>query len=1224
MDELVKSEDFTVNEFLEQMLNAKNQLGKDVIGNVDGLSVSTEGCTTLNQLQNKMASAMHDYIQEEKNNTPTKRQQDDMTIMLDESIAPKADWDDPNDVLAWMNESTKNLNDPEFARTVYKDNKTPAETMVEMLKSHGYGEMSENQSEAEREINAKISDLENYGFLASDLFEGSEVSLSGPQSLEEPPETVMERYTGEVEPVSYESIIPQQDGEVSYQFLSQDASQFKDEFGEEDEYDDGYEADENGFETLTNAQRDPSMFSVNQTESEVEDLQRQLEAAEAANISEVGKEPDSDISSQQEKMSAIIQSQLESLQRLREDDEVTNATSEVTPKSDESIEENNFFAVRPKEEEMKPVTENQDFFTARPKDSETVKESDEFLERKSKDDLPVEDEFLTVKPKDSEREVKEETEQFLQPKSKSDSIEEKQDDNEFFQVKPKDVDVKELKEFQEKYGPTANFKEMQIVKRIEKELEDLRARRQEIKDELSVLHEELTKPTTTKVVSGSVRIANIENKKNSDVAIQEANEKIRLSTAATRNNDAVTSFNQATATHNIIDIIRTSNAIEALGEEHLLSASLTHALEELSKTYYNETVDQLKEELMEGSRALTEANQLLATNPDENVYEDEITSVREALKNISTDRSKEKIMQAMMAVRDLKEDNPYKPTIIDALDQISNIYYGKTAEEIKNQILDSSKACNEAQEELQRLRSISKENSENITQLELDAHCASETLQKAVMTHSKENILEASSLAQKLDPSSKTSVNKALNQLAVTYLNKNLTELRWEDAKSEVEEARKSVDPSHQEVIERFNQATKTYTKADIIVALNMAKEANMDSLVSALNKMAIAYYGVDAEELTRQFKDYSKALSEVQNLISGNEIPKDAKENDAMPLFHQAVQSKSEEDIMSALDAVNNLPSYHPLKQPMLNALNAQLILVTREEPMTYEEPVVVSDTNDTKNKEELQRRATALIQEYKEVDKDIKKRAHDLNQYAENKEKEQEKLQEPPAKVIDDTTNMNPSLFKKACAGAKEAIKHIKLKKVATTVIKAATIGAVAYTSPLLLVAGYAGYQLLRNPEKVKKQKEEKKQKREEMKNKIKNAFLLEDETGMEQEQPEPTFEQKPKNEPKAPMQGETTVEQNTPVEQVVESASNQEDIEFYKAVDDSEGKWWDVINSKEELIQAVVEGSRISASINQGPVEEYSNEEVMNYLHNGTLEMGEEIHREDQYEDEVKRGR
>ncbi len=1218
MDELVMSEDFTVNEFLEEMLNAKNQSEKDVIGDINGVSVSTEGCTTKDQLQNKFVSAMHNFIQKERNNTPTKRQQDDMTIMLDESIVSKADWDDPSDVLTWIDESTKHLNDSEFARTVYKDGKTPAEVMVEMLKSHGYGEMDENQSETEREINAKISDLENYGFLVSDLLGGDQISLTDSQPVEEEPTTVMERFTGEVEPMSYENSIFQPDEDKdTYHFLSQDNNGFDD--GYEEEYDED-EVDKDGFAPLISSQPDPSMLTMHQIESESEELQRQLEAAEAVNRSEVEKESGSDIADNQEKMRAIIQRQQENLQRLREDTVVTNTTSKLRQKPvlEENAVENGFFVTRPKDEEMTPTEENQDFFTAKPKDVGLEEESGEFFQQRQKDNLPVEDEFFTVRTKDSEREAEQE-ESFFQTKPKNDSVGQTEE-NEFLQVKPKDVDVKELEEFQEKYGPTANYKEMKIVKRVEKELEDLRSRRQEIKDELAVIQEELKKPT--KVVSSSVRIANIENKKNSDLAIQEANEKIRLSTAVTRNNDAVTSFNRATSTHNIIDIIRTSNAIESLGEGHLLSESLTHALEELSKTYYNETVDQLKEQLMEGSRALAEANQLLDTNPDENVYADEITSVRDALKNISTDRSKEKIMHAVIVTRNLKEDNPYKPTIINALDQISNIYYGKTAEEIKNQILDSSRACNEAREELQRLMLKSKGNSENIPQLELDAHYANEALQKAVMNHTKENILQASTTATELDSSSRRAVNKALNQLAVTHLNKNLTELRWEDAKSAMEEAQRSVDPNHKEVIERFNQATKTYTKADIIIALNMAKEANIDSVVSALNKMAIAYYGVDAEELTKQFKNYSKALSEVQNLISDNEIPKDAKENDAMPLFHQAVQSKSEEDIMNALDSVNSLPSYHPLKQPMLDALNAQLILVTREEPIAYEEPLAVNETKDTKNKEELQRKATALLQEYQEVDKGIKKRAHDLNQYAENKEKEKEKIQEPPQKIIDDATNTNPSLFKKACRGAKEALKQIKLKKVAKTVGAAAAIGTVAYTAPLLLVAGYVRYKLLKNPEKSKKQKEEKKQKREEIKSKIKNAFLLDGATEIEQSAPD--VEENLTGE--EPEQEETVVEQSVPVEQPVESTPSQEGIEFFKAVDDSEGKWWDLINSQEELIHAVVDGDRIGVSINQGQtIKECSSEDVMNYLHNGTLELGEEIHQEDQYEDEeVKRGR
>lgn len=1168
MDKLVMNGDFTVNEFLDQMLDAKEKSGQDIIGEIDGLSVSTEGCTTRLQLQNKVAREMKNYINGERNMNPTKRQQDEMTMMLDESIIPRADWDDPNDVLDWIYASEKHLNEPEFARTVYADGKTSAETMVEMLKSHGYGEMSENLSEAEREINAKISDLENYGFLASDLFDGDEIDLSEAQSLEEPPKTEMGS-TGEVEPAPYQITIPQQEDEENYQVLFQGTSEFGGE--SDDEY--GHGEYEDGFVPLTSNRPDPSMLTMNQIES--------------ANISKVEEKSGSDISDDQEKMREILQSQQEKLQRMRQDTEKTNTTDEMQQEqvSDEVTTGDNFFAVRPKE------GESEELLQIKSKDigTESGQEIDQFFEAREKDS--VEGELFTTK-------------------SKGDSLGNEKD-NEFFQVKPKDIDVKELEEFQEKYGPTANFKEMQIVKRIEKELVELTKRRKEIKEELVAIQEELKQPS--KVVSGSERIANRENKTTSDLAIHEAMEKIRLSTTATKNNDAVVAFYKATETHSVIDIIRTSNAIEALGSDHLLSTSLTHALEEMSKTYYDETIEQLKEDLMEGSKALTEANQLLATNPDENVYDDQIVSVREALKSISIDRSKEKIMQAVMQVGALEENNPYIPTIMNALDKISNLYYGRTAEEIKNQILNSSRACNEAQEELQRLSLREKENSidDALTQTELDAHYVHEALQKAVMNHSKENILEAASLAQKLDSKepSKAAIDKALNSLAVTHLNKNLTELRWEDAKVAIEEARTSTNANAQEAMLRFNQATKSYTKADIIVALNMAKEAECPELVSALNKMAIAYYGVDASVLTSQFRNYSKALSEVQDLISSNEIPKDAKENEVMPLFHKAVQSKSEEDIMNALNAANDLPSYHPLKKPITDALNAQLVLVTREQPMTFEEPVIVND-----NKKELQKKATALLQEYQKVDGDIKKRQNDLNQYAKNKQKEKEKLQEPPARVINETTNKNPNIFKKACAGAKEALAQMSLKKVASTVVKAAALGTAAYFAPIPLAIGYVGYRLLRNPEKAKQQKEENQQARKEKLQSIRNAFLLEDDEDLSKEELD-----------EAPLEQEEPVQQNAPVEQVVESATNQEEIEFYKAVDDSEGKWWDIINSQEELIHEVVEGSRIGVSINQGKIQDCSNEEVMNYLHNGTFELSEEEkENQNQYDEEVKRGR
>lgn len=1294
MDKLVMSDDFTVNEFLDQMLDAKEQSGRDVIGEINGLSVSTEGCTTRMQLQNKVASAMSNYIQT-PNENPTKRQQDDMTIMLDESIVPKADWNDPNDVLDWMNESTKNLNDPEFARTVYRDGKTPAEVMVEMLKSHGYGEVREDQSEAENEINAKMSDLENYGFLASDLFEGEAVDLSQSQSMKEPPETVMETLTGEVEPVS-------RGEEDEYRFLSQDAGEFEDGFvPDEDDYE-----EETQLVPPANAIPDPSMYTASTAESELAEIQRQLEEIERDEPNYQASQSAEEVQRELERIEA------ENLERVK-NDSIQNDELSFAERLDAGL--NNAARLGLLDSMRKPLEseaedshwtigrdeKEEELLKAKPKDAETHSMQDEGPSPETPGETG--EEFFTTKSKDTENGTIQETvpsfetkakddekEEFLRTKPKENPLGAEQENNEFLQVKPKDEDVAELEAFQAKYGPTANMEEMKIVKRVEQELVDLTEHRKELKDELVEIYEELKNPS--KVVVGSTRIANIDNKTNSDLAIHEAQEKIRLSTVATRNNDAVVAFDKAIETHSVMDIIRTANAIETLGSEHLLSASLTQALEEMSKTYYGETVDQLKEDLMEGSRALAEANQLLAMNPDENIYENQIVSVREAIKNITTDRSKEKIMQAVMQVEALEENNPYTPTIMDALDKISNLYYGKSAEEIKNQILDSSKACNEARNEIQlsikRQRELDgdlgtykeNENSTGTSYNEataqylraLQSHAAIDianafnsmsteenrskftedlrnledfsmahyhmtaeelrnkmlgantnvskvsevtiqftnldnALQKAVMNHSKENILEAATLAQKLDPKepSKVAIDKALNQLAVTHLNKNLTELRWQDAKEAIEEAKMSTNPNAQEAMQRFNQATKTYAKADIIVALNMAKEAECPELVSALNKMAIAYYGVDAEVLTSQFKNYSKALSEVQNLISSDKIPKDAKENEAMQLFHQAVQSKSEEDIMKALDAANNLPSYHPMKQAILDALNAQLVLVTREKPMTFDEPTVV--VND--NKKELQKKATALLQEYKKVDQDIKKRQSDLDQYAKNKEKEKEKLQEPPAKVINETTNTNPNLFKRACRGAKEALKQMSLKKVAKTVVKAVALGTTAYFAPIPLAVGYVGYKLLRNPEKAKQQKEERKQKRKEQLQSIRDALMLE-------EEPVPDFEEKPKSEPLAQ---EEPTKQSAPVEQPIESET-QDEIKFYRAEEDE----WVRLHGKDELVQEAVNGGIIGVAIGEGPVEEYTNEEIMNYLHNGRLEFLTEAVEEEEYEGEVKRGR
>ena len=1298
MDELVMNEDFTVNEFLDQMLDAKNQSQSDVVGNINGFPFSTEGCTTRSQLQNKLAGEMHNYIMNgERNEQPTKRQFDAMVMMLDESIAPSANWDDPADVLDWMEASSDRLNDPELARTVYEDGKTPAEIMVERLKEHGYGQVSENLSEAEKAINAKISDLENHGFLMTDFFNG-EVPMHEyeVENQATPTATVQEQPQDSSDFESSFFVKKDKNPIDSFQSATTDFenSSVKDSMNSQNvsplgEIDSALQDDEYQFFS-----QDGTIPEATEDDYDEEDLMDE----DALEKGEDEFSEESSITSDSEKESFIEQDQ----------------TPEVTP-------EQSFFTKR--EKSMGNDTEL-DFFTKKEKPVRTGSDQDFFTKKEKSAGTDSEQGFFVKKDKDSEIDNRMNTirhefnvpsediqenlaaiswalstrkaEDIAQAEIALSALPESQiteyyrdqinfvkasleRDNEN-DLTNSQMESNPLEAFQAKYGPTANEKEMEIVHKIENDLETLRERKQEIKEELLDVQTKLKESKPTR----SNEPVNIANKRNSDLAIQEVKEKARLSTAVMRNNAAMPDFYKAAETHKIIDIVRATNGAKALGPNHTFTNTLTKALNEIANTYYGKTPEELQEQLVESTKQFNEAQQLLVNNPDETVYSNQLESVKAAFNQMATDRSKEKIFAAMIEVQALGETHPYSKTLTKTLDQIATIYHGKTASQIKNQIIGCSKACNEAQEEIERTALRSKENYGNITQSELDLHYVKEALNKAVMNHSKENILVALNYAQKLDPKSPSAValNNALNRLAVTHLDTTLNELRWQDMRNALDNVKEnSSSINNTEAMQRFNQAVQSHTKADIIVALNMAKELeNGYELVGALNKMSRNYYGVDAETLTQQFRNYSVALNKVKDMTAPNntEIPADAKENDAMSSFYKAVQTKDEADIMEAIQNVNRLPDYHPMKKPLLDALNAQLLLVGKYEPVIEEIEEEVQE--NTQEKEALKAKATSLIEEYKDVESKIAKRENSLNQFAENKKKQKEDLEkqqalekqqkekdlEPPAKVIKETTNHNPNLFKKAVAGAKKALKDMSLKKVA----KVAVIGAGIYFAPVLMVALYAGKKIFIDPNKKEdknkeegKEQVEKKEKKKKVKKvrKVKkkkskpvfeddyedidyensdlgswqddydgeetefedevyydedNDFVNEEETYYDDEDYDETFDNEPVSE-------ESTIDDNVQdseevVQRIMEAESqargnrSQEDVQFYRG--NQEMGQWERLNSQEDIIKAMVDEDRIGYTTgvgeNQSPVREIANEDVTNYLHTGQLQTSDEV--------------
>lgn len=1190
MDELVMNEDFTVNEFLDQMLDTKNKLGRDVVGNIYGISVSTEGCNNRLQLQNKVASAMDRYINSVRNVHPTKRQLDIQTLILDESVTPVAEWDNPEDVLAWINDASDKLNDPEFATTVYKDGKTTAETMVDMLKSHGYGQVSGNLSETERKINAKMSDLENHGFLMTDFFNGEvptqQQQVSNDQSAQteqvQPQSSIdsFQSITNTPDNFSHSSSMSSQDLFADDEF---DEANFLSNFDigtDADDYEDDYkdkEEEETSFENLE------SQISEEDLARERDDISEELSHSQEKLENEGTKEKTSLANSFMEyqtpesyakkvkRKEFFKKKDKNSQTQISEDlftyngypkgenqsDFFSKNGKSVQTETQQTMDGEGFFTYKGNQKEKSPS----DFFSKKEKsvqtktqqtmdgegffaykgDQKTASSSD-FFSKKNKSldadnqtnithpefNVPsddIQENLAAISWAISTRRAEDiaQAEIALNALPESQITEYYRDQINFIKaslerennLSEQQTAENSLEAFQEKYGPTANAKEMEIVNRIENELETLKERKQEIKEELLDIQSKIKEKKVTRIDAP----VNIANKRNSDLAIAEVKEKVRLSTSVMRNNAAMEPFYKVVETHRIIDIVRASNAAKSLGENHTFTNVLARALNEISNTYYGKTPEELQEVLVESTKQLNEAQQLLATNPNENVYNNQLESVKAAFNQIITDRSKEKIFAAILEVQALGEDHPYSKTLTKTLDQIANIYHGKTVSQIKNQIIGCSKACNEAHEKIAvKLRELQMEdNGKNELMVQElpneekvflaypggdfgDLMKAEKAFNQAITMHSKENIIVAANLTAKLDPKlpSTIALNNALNRLAVTHLDIPLNELRWQDMRNAVENAKKnSASINNKEVVEKFNQAVQTHTKADIIVALNMAKGIeNGYELVGALNKMARSYYGVDAETLTQQFRNYSTALNKVKDMTAPDnlEIPADAKDNDAMPSFYKAVQTKDEADIMEAIQNANRLPDYHPMKKPLLDALNAQLLLVSKYEPVIEEIEEEVQE--NLEEKEELKNRATSLIEEYKDVNNNITKRENSLNQFAENKEKEKAELErkkkeelEPPARVVDDTTNKNPNLFKKAISGVKQALKQMSLKKIAKVVV---IVAGICYV-PWLMAGGYATKKLIIDPIKKKNEKTEEKEqedKKTEKPKKVKKA--------------------------------------------------------------------------------------------------------------------------------------
>ncbi len=1087
--------------------------------------------------------------------TPTKRQMDEMNMMLDESISPKADWDDPSDVLAWMEESEENLNDPSFASLIYKDGKTPGEVMLDMLKEHGYGNDFLNESETGQKISKKMAALENQ--LLLDKMVTLESEIYGPADSPNPTQTFDASVSSTPESTHLGN--EERDDAFYNQFLDPTLDGNGQAWEDERSVEINTPQKESFGTTGPQQPLDSAFFETDTTQIENE-IQEGNDSIPSWLYSEESSLPSDDYIDQrddqmrqpfftvQPKMEEAVVEDTSAFER--EPEQPSFFTEQTEEERVEDITRQPFFTVQPKTEQA--VVENTSAFEREPEQPSILREQTEeerveditrqsFFTRQPKAEtaMPetarVEEQFnvpsnniqenlaainyaiATREPKDLARAeqalaaLPQEDETTKHFKQELDQI--KEESRQVANPTPRNS-VEELLAFQEKYGPTANEHEMQIVNQLEEKITLLETRRQEIVDRLNVIKEELKdKKINKKQVPVTAQVTNRIDTTQIEQALQEVHEMEKNSTRKLRNNEAMPDFYKAVETHQIMDIVRASNAVESLGTSHLFYGSLNSALNEVANTYYGKTIEGLKVELRETSKEFREALDLLELDNNQ-VLAGRIGPLKEAFNQIATDRSKERMLTAIDEVQKLGANHPYAKRLTKALNGMSSIYYGKTAEELQRQIAECNKATTAVHEKIEK--------DKKSTQLLYDDDSKGKEYDivealynQAVLNPTKENILNTVEVTRGLAQNRESTIalNSALDKLTSTYLDTSLNELKKKDLTQSIENIQKAyaqipetapIEDALEDAIIAFNKATQTKEKGDIIVAANMAvkiveNKELAENMINTLDKLALVHYGVDATEITEQFKKYSGALNEVNDMVAPNskKISEDAKQNDAMPYFYKAIQTRDIEDIKTAIDEVNKLPEYHPLKKPLLNALNAEKDLVERKTNsyILEENENIFEGNNDIIEEEvsesELKQEATDLINECKDIDEQLNKYNQSLNKYKENKKKEAKDLEtkdlEPPAEVISDATNKNPGLFKKAAAGMKEALSKIKITKkgVASVIVDASLIGLSIVTAQgAIPLVAYLGYKYSK---KYKEMKSAKKEKQQEIKNQV-----------------------------------------------------------------------------------------------------------------------------------------
>lgn len=1069
--ELVIMDNESINEFLNRLMAEKERVNKDVVGTMNGFQFSTQECDTVDQLRNKVAQELENYIKSNKevaDNTMPQRLRNLYTLIFEKEIDEDViaddmeltNFDDPNSIIEWIDTSTDALNNPRFARLTFKNGKTAAEIMVELLEKKGYGHPSPTDDPITQQINEKMSDLKEYGYLVHDFFENQPIEVRENNQPIINPEPIKKE-----EPVVNNNNFQQvpKDDEFSRNTYFRKMPKYN---------------DKSMIQEMAKANEEFAFQSKSNQEGQPQTAENLLDNIEA--IRQGFNIPSQDIA---ENKSAVV---FATMTGDAHDIEVAKVALQAIPDND-------------------------------PEKANLASKLQEIINMQSPVDNKV------------------------------------------------DYD-KEIQAIQDKLVETQ--KQIFRLRNRQGEVVDQMREIRELKNELE------NKPAFVSTTLGFPM--NPENQKKAEAAIQKVLQMASpLSVgldSKTRNNDAMPYFRKAAENHTKGEIFQALNATEQLGPSHTFTRDLTIALDEISKTYYNKTADEIRQQIKECSKAINEVHNVVFQNASLNNPEMDGHKAIEAFDQAVMDHTKENIVAALKATELLENGHEYKAVLEDALDKMAATHLDITLEDLRKE---------------------------------------------------QKSILAAEKAVKEVE---------SLTSFAATGI---------------------PYDIKNNAAMPYYNKAMETRSKEDILLALVAVEDLGQNHMLArplkdALDKTAIAYYGIDASGIREQIRNCSKAINEVNELEKT--VSEENKSNDAIPYYKKAMETKSAEYIKIALDEVNKLADDHPMKQALLNALNAELAVINNN-------PQEVKRELDQETKE----KATKLIEENKEINDKIKELEDEQKKLVEEQQKlmeEQERLaqensnppadnpeneeeneedlsqgdngndnpeeepteeeeeeieEDPPRRVVSDEINQNIGLFKKAILGIDKVIEKFKSTKVGKVVIPVAL--ATAVLAGPIGIPVWGGYLFVRKKAKKYRKKLEEQQNidDEEYEDEYEDEY---DEEEVEEQENSHEQENNPQ-ENQEEKQDEYADLTNKIIQESMKAVTPR--VQYYTSEEDN----WKAINNEnqeevQEILDALANGENIGYKIVEGnneqtPEVQLINPELLeNYLqeHQATLPTVNEI--------------